>query len=129
MVAATASGPGQRAAGPPLVADPSVAGESGEWSGYVSTFIRGPQVLPVLGRVVVERQQLVEVVGDLRDGLAELRPVGGLELVTASRAWRRSSAFQISARAFFAPGCADFGRAASTFAILWALCRHRHKFH
>ena len=30
-----------------------------------------------------------------------------------------SSAFQISASAFFAPGCADFGSAASTLAILW----------
>jgi hypothetical protein len=29
-----------------------------------------------------------------------------------------SSAFQISASAFFAPGCADFGSAPSTFAIL-----------
>jgi hypothetical protein len=29
-----------------------------------------------------------------------------------------SSAHQISASAFFAPGCADFGRAASTFAVL-----------
>ena len=33
----------------------------------------------MLGRVVVERQQLVEIVGDLRDGLGELRPVGALE--------------------------------------------------
>jgi hypothetical protein len=34
------------------------------------------------------------------------------------RAWSLSSAFQISARAFFAPGCADFGNAESTFAVL-----------
>jgi hypothetical protein len=40
-----------------------------------------------------------------------------------------SSAFQISARAFFAPGCADLGSAARTFAVLWNLCRRRHKFH
>ena len=40
-----------------------------------------------------------------------------------------SSAPQIPARAFFAPGCADLGRAARTFAILWNLCRRRHKFH
>jgi hypothetical protein len=33
----------------------------------------------VLGRVVVEREQLVEVAGDLRDCLGELRSVGGLE--------------------------------------------------
>jgi putative transposase len=40
-----------------------------------------------------------------------------------------SSPFQISARAFFAPGCADLGSAARTFAVLWNLCRRRHKFH
>jgi hypothetical protein len=34
---------------------------------------------PVLGGVVVERQQLVEVVGELRDRLGKLRPVGGIE--------------------------------------------------
>jgi hypothetical protein len=32
---------------------------------------------PVLGREVVEGQQLLEIVGDLRDGLAELGPVSG----------------------------------------------------
>src|SRR4051812_22360915 len=37
--------------------------------------VRGPQVDPVLGGEVVERQQLVDVVGDLPDGFAELRPV------------------------------------------------------
>jgi hypothetical protein len=36
-------------------------------------------MLPVLGGEVVEGQQLVEVVGDLRGGFGELRPVGGLE--------------------------------------------------
>jgi hypothetical protein len=34
---------------------------------------------PVLGGVVVKREQLLEIVGDLRGGLGELRPVGGLE--------------------------------------------------
>jgi hypothetical protein len=34
---------------------------------------------PVLGGVVVERQELVEVVGDLGDGLGELRSVGQFE--------------------------------------------------
>ena len=34
---------------------------------------------PVLGWVVVERKQLVEIVGDLRDRLRELRPVASLE--------------------------------------------------
>ena len=34
---------------------------------------------PVFGGEVVERQQLVQVIGDLRDGLAELGAVGELE--------------------------------------------------
>jgi len=34
---------------------------------------------PVLGWEVVEREQLLEVVGDLRRGLGELRPVSVLE--------------------------------------------------
>src|SRR5688572_28844065 len=74
---------------------------------------------PVLGRVVVEGQQLVKVVDDLGDGLADLAPWASLNAAAARRAWSRSSAFQISVRAFFAPGCADFGRAASTLPILW----------
>jgi hypothetical protein len=36
-------------------------------------------VNPVLSGVVVEREHLVEIIGDLGDGLGELRPVGGLE--------------------------------------------------
>ena len=38
--------------------------------------VRGPQVDPVLGREVVERQQFLLVVGDLRDGLGPLGAVG-----------------------------------------------------
>jgi len=34
---------------------------------------------PVLGGEVVEREQFVEIVGDLRDSLAELGPVSQLE--------------------------------------------------
>src|SRR5665647_3933701 len=37
--------------------------------------VRGPQVDPVLGGVVVEREQLLDVIGDLRHGLGELGPV------------------------------------------------------
>jgi hypothetical protein len=33
----------------------------------------------VLGRAVVEREQLVEVIGDLRGGPRELRLIGGIE--------------------------------------------------
>ena len=73
---------------------------------------------PVLGGVVVERQQLVHVVGDLRGGLGELGAVAPLEAFTAARACCLSSAFQISASAFFSPGCADFSSAASTLADL-----------
>lgn len=37
------------------------------------------QVDPVFGGVVVEGEQLVEIIDELRDGLGELRAVGGLE--------------------------------------------------
>src|SRR5262249_58171410 len=81
--------------------------------------VGGPEMHPVLRGVVVERQQLIKVVGDLRDSLGKFGPVGGLE-----RFHRRAGAGlvlgpQISARAFFAPGCADFGSAARTLAVLW----------
>jgi hypothetical protein len=33
----------------------------------------------VVRGVVVEREQLIKIVGDLRDRLGELRPIGGLE--------------------------------------------------
>ena len=42
-----------------------------------------------------------------------------LNVFSAASACGLSSAFQISARAFFAPGCADLGSAARTLAILW----------
>jgi hypothetical protein len=38
-------------------------------------------------------------------------PYTAANAFTATRAWSLSSAFQISASAFFAPGCADFGSA------------------
>jgi hypothetical protein len=41
--------------------------------------VGGAQVHPTLGGEVVEREQLVEIVGDFRDGLAELGAVGQLE--------------------------------------------------
>jgi hypothetical protein len=41
--------------------------------------VRGAQVDPVLGGEVVDREQLLDVIGDLGDGLGELGPVGGLE--------------------------------------------------
>ncbi len=43
--------------------------------------VGGAQVDPVLGGEVVDGEQLLEVVGDLRDGLGEPRDVGGLEAV------------------------------------------------
>src|SRR5207344_1818409 len=39
------------------------------------------------------------------------------------------SAIQISCRARLAFGCWLFGSLASTFAVLWTLCRRRHKVH
>jgi hypothetical protein len=45
----------------------------------VDSMIHGAQVDPVLREVVVEREQLVEIIADLRDDLSELRPVGSLE--------------------------------------------------
>jgi hypothetical protein len=74
---------------------------------------------PVLGRVVIEREQLFLTVSDLRDGLGELRAVELPEVLDSLTGLALSSAFQISARAFFAPGCAGFGIAPRTFAILW----------
>jgi hypothetical protein len=51
--------------------------------------------------------------------LGNFTPEATSNAFTAARAWSLSSAPQISARAFFAPGWADFGSAASTLAILW----------
>jgi hypothetical protein len=41
--------------------------------------VGGAQVDPVLGREVVEGEQLLDIIGDLGDRLAELGLVGGLE--------------------------------------------------
>src|SRR3954453_9210190 len=40
----------------------------------VDSIVRGAQMHPVFGGKVVEAQQLVQTVGDLGDGLAELGP-------------------------------------------------------
>ena len=66
-----AGGPRARALGDPL---PEPDGGEGRLDR-----VGGAQVDPVLGGVVVERQQHVEVVGDLRDGLGPLGAVVGLE--------------------------------------------------
>ena len=42
----------------------------------------------MLSRVVVEREQLVEIIGQLRDGLRKLRAVGGLERVPLEKSSR-----------------------------------------
>ena len=52
-----------------------------------------------------------------------------VQSLAAAIAWSLSSAWWISARAFFAFGWADFGNAARTFPILWNLCGIPHKFH
>src|SRR5665648_1303564 len=51
--------------------------------------------------------------------LGNLAPYSASNAFTAARAWSPSSVPQISARAFFAPGCADFGNAARTLPVLW----------
>jgi hypothetical protein len=66
-----AGGPGAGSLGDPL-AEP----DGGE--GRLDR-VRGAQVDPVLGGAVVEGQQDVEVIDDLRDGLGPLRAVVGLE--------------------------------------------------
>lgn len=72
-----------------------------------------------IGGEVVERERLLHIVGDLRDGLAELRPVGQLERGDRTAGVVAVLGVQISAKARLAPGCADFGNADSTLAILW----------
>ena len=48
--------------------------------------VGGAQMDPVLGREVVEGQQRLDIVGDLRDGLGDLAPYKDSSAVTASRA-------------------------------------------
>ena len=51
--------------------------------------------------------------------LGHLAPYSVANAFAARVAWSLSSACQISARAAFAPGWADFGSAFRTLAILW----------
>ena len=71
---------------------------------------------------------MVKVLRSFVRGPLEPYVVGFMEALL-QRGYTRSSAFQISASAFFAPGCALLGSAPSTLAILCSLCRRRHKFH
>jgi hypothetical protein len=72
----------------------------------------------VFGGVVVEGERLVEVVGDLRDGLGKL----GAEQLDEDLHRGQGVGLVLAApdlsEAFFAAGCADLGSAASTFADL-----------
>jgi hypothetical protein len=52
--------------------------------------------------------------------LGNFAPQAASNAFAACRACCLPSAPQISARAFFAPGCADFGSAARTFPVLWS---------
>src|ERR1022692_224925 len=61
---------------------------------------------------VAEREQLVQVIGDLRGGPGEPGPVCGIEGICRGPGVVLVFRPQISARAFFAPGRADFGSAA-----------------
>jgi len=50
---------------------------------------------------------------------SQLGPVGGLERLRCGSDVVLVLGVQISARAFFAPGCADLGSAVRTLAVLW----------
>jgi len=63
----------------------------------------------VLGGVVIELQEHVEVLGDLRGGCGPLGAVGVGERMGGG----------LGVLAVFAPGWADLGSALSTLAILW----------
>ena len=72
----------------------------------------------MLGGVVVEHRAHVEVVAVIfAAALGHLTRSRAANTLAASAV--RSSAFQISTRAVFAPGCADFGRSLRTLAIWW----------
>lgn len=71
-----------------------------------------------LGGEVVERQQLVDLAGDLLTALGNFAPYAFSNGETAFSACARSSALQISYRAFFAPDCADFGSVFETLIVL-----------
>ena len=79
---------------------------------------RGAQVDPVLSRVVVEGEQNVEVLGDLRDGLGPLDPaVGGERLRGGFGVLLVLDVPDLCERSLGA-GSADLGRLLSTLAIL-----------
>jgi hypothetical protein len=73
----------------------------------------------VLGRVVVDGQQFFHVVGDLGGGPGPLGSVQLFEGADGVAGVVLVLGVPISARAFFALGCADFGHAESTFAVMW----------
>ena len=79
----------------------------------------------LLSACAVKSLLAVMVVGTIVVGTALAggpRADTGVRCYSNAPAWSLSSAFQISARAFFAPGCALLGSAPSTLAILCALC-------
>src|SRR5206468_11747993 len=81
--------------------------------------VAGAQMDPVLGRVVVERQQLLQVVGDLGDRRGELRAVGGGEGLRGGAGVVGVLGVPDFGQGLLRPGWADLGSAASTLAILW----------
>ena len=78
--------------------------------GRESTFdgVRRAQMDPMLPRVVVEHQQQVGIVDDLRHGFRELRAIVSFERGDRRPRLVGVSALQISFIAASAPGCADF---------------------
>src|SRR5664279_2436479 len=73
----------------------------------------------MLGWVVVERQQHVEVLGDLRGRLGPLGAVVGVERLRGLERVVLVLGVVDLASAAFAPGCADLGSAASTLPWTW----------
>ena len=80
--------------------------------------VRRPNVFPVFGREVVERQQGVMVLDQLGHHFVPLHAIGFDEEVEGNRGRERVSACQMSCRCALAFDCTDFGSALSTFMAL-----------
>jgi hypothetical protein len=78
--------------------------------------VRGTQMHPMLGRILVELQQHVGVVGDLCDRLGVLRAVVDGERLDRHLGLVDVLGVVYSRIAASAPECADFGSAARTLA-------------
>ena len=73
----------------------------------------------MFGGVIVEREQLVEIIGEFGDGLGELRAVGGLEGLDRGAGVVLVLGAPDLRQGLLRPRVRGFGSAASTFAVLW----------